>query len=121
MGMIANVGPGSASVEHSLNTLRYAYRVKELKSGKPGAPAPDMSVGADYGQASNLQADLGIEEESSADEEGTSVMNASSQQQQRVAILSAAAQRIASPRDARLFEPRGGNMLQTGPDDSAGY
>ncbi|KAJ3129793.1 Kinesin-like protein kif24 [Physocladia obscura] len=29
--MIANISPGSGSTEHSLNTLRYAYRVKELK------------------------------------------------------------------------------------------
>lgn len=29
--MIANVSPSSISVEHSLNTLRYAYRVKELR------------------------------------------------------------------------------------------
>jgi len=31
--MIANVSPHSASVEHTLNTLRYAYRVKELRRG----------------------------------------------------------------------------------------
>ena len=30
--MFATIGPGSSSVEHSLNTLRYADRVKELKS-----------------------------------------------------------------------------------------
>ena len=29
--MIANISPSSGSVEHTLNTLRYAYRVKELK------------------------------------------------------------------------------------------
>lgn len=29
--MIANVSPGNTSVEHTLNTLRYADRVKELK------------------------------------------------------------------------------------------
>lgn len=29
--MIANVGPGNLSCEHTLNTLRYADRVKELK------------------------------------------------------------------------------------------
>lgn len=29
--MIANVSPGSMSCEHTLNTLRYADRVKELK------------------------------------------------------------------------------------------
>eukprot|EP01012_Entosiphon_sulcatum_P011897 TRINITY_DN17395_c0_g2_i1.p1 TRINITY_DN17395_c0_g2~~TRINITY_DN17395_c0_g2_i1.p1 ORF type:complete len:712 (+),score=123.08 TRINITY_DN17395_c0_g2_i1:303-2138(+) len=32
--MIANVSPSSASCEHTLNTLRYADRVKELKEGK---------------------------------------------------------------------------------------
>ncbi len=29
--MIANVSPGSSCCEHTLNTLRYADRVKELK------------------------------------------------------------------------------------------
>merc|ERR1719183_2170074 len=29
--MIANVSPCASTVEHSLNTLRYAYRVKELR------------------------------------------------------------------------------------------
>ena len=29
--MIANISPSSASVEHTLNTLRYAYRVRELR------------------------------------------------------------------------------------------
>jgi kinesin family protein 2/24 len=29
--MIANISPSSGSVEHTLNTLRYAYRVKELR------------------------------------------------------------------------------------------
>ena len=29
--MIATISPSSGSVEHTLNTLRYAYRVKELK------------------------------------------------------------------------------------------
>jgi len=32
--MIANVSPNSGSVEHTLNSLRYADRVKELKSSK---------------------------------------------------------------------------------------
>eukprot|EP00993_Chasmostoma_nieuportense_P002913 NODE_366_length_2346_cov_10.169896_g341_i0.p1 GENE.NODE_366_length_2346_cov_10.169896_g341_i0~~NODE_366_length_2346_cov_10.169896_g341_i0.p1 ORF type:complete len:649 (+),score=181.53 NODE_366_length_2346_cov_10.169896_g341_i0:129-2075(+) len=32
--MIANISPSSGSCEHSLNTLRYADRVKELKEGK---------------------------------------------------------------------------------------
>ena len=31
--MIANISPATGSCEHTLNTLRYAYRVKELRSG----------------------------------------------------------------------------------------
>lgn len=41
--MIANVSGGSSCCEHTLNTLRYADRVKELKSDGDalgGAPAP---------------------------------------------------------------------------------
>merc|ERR1719376_587026 len=32
--MIANISPSNRSCEHTLNTLRYADRVKELKKGK---------------------------------------------------------------------------------------
>lgn len=32
--MIANISPASASCEHTLNTLRYADRVKEMKKGR---------------------------------------------------------------------------------------
>ena len=32
--MITNISPGYASAEHTLNSLRYAYRVKELKKQK---------------------------------------------------------------------------------------
>eukprot|EP00045_Choanoeca_perplexa_P007974 m.73053 g.73053 ORF g.73053 m.73053 type:complete len:659 (+) comp14304_c0_seq1:86-2062(+) len=45
--MIAMISPGRASCEHSLNTLRYANRVKELAPGKrrqtavPSEPAPE--------------------------------------------------------------------------------
>ena len=35
--MIANVSPASSCCEHTLNTLRYADRVKELKKGAEGA------------------------------------------------------------------------------------
>jgi kinesin family protein 2/24 len=31
--MIANVSPANSCVEHTLNTLRYADRVKDLKKG----------------------------------------------------------------------------------------
>ena len=36
--MIGNISPAETSCEHTLNTLRYADRVKELK--KPGDRAP---------------------------------------------------------------------------------
>lgn len=38
--MIANVSPCSGAVEHSLNTLRYAYRVKELRSAPSKTVVP---------------------------------------------------------------------------------
>lgn len=39
--MIANVSPANSCCEHTLNTLRYADRVKEMKkeSSSGGAPA----------------------------------------------------------------------------------
>merc|ERR1719284_2057145 len=46
--MIANVSPNSSAVDHTLNTLRYAYRVKELRSGS-GRPAPLPGAGSDIG------------------------------------------------------------------------
>ncbi|KAH3840405.1 kinesin-related protein 3-like [Dreissena polymorpha] len=46
--MIANISPGSGSCEHTLNTLRYADRVKELRrsgqGGQAGLPPPPSSV-----------------------------------------------------------------------------
>ncbi|CAE7238568.1 Kinesin-13A [Symbiodinium microadriaticum] len=71
--MIANVSPCSGAVEHSLNTLRYAYRVKELRS----APAPSKVVtpppgpGADTSQQLlSMQGDLLVDRSSdSSDEE----------------------------------------------------
>lgn len=36
--MIANISPASTSCEHTLNTLRYADRVKELKKDTNGVP-----------------------------------------------------------------------------------
>lgn len=43
--MIANISPNSGSCENTLNTLRYAYRVKELKSdnNKSSSLIPDNS------------------------------------------------------------------------------
>lgn len=36
--MIANISPASSSCEHTLNTLRYGDRVKELKKGDEKKP-----------------------------------------------------------------------------------
>jgi len=41
--MIANVSPASACCEHSLNTLRYADRVKELKKEQGGSSGKPVS------------------------------------------------------------------------------
>eukprot|EP00667_Euglena_gracilis_P002823 EG_transcript_2827 len=43
--MIANISPAASSCEHTLNTLRYADRVKELKEGRdtPSAERRDVS------------------------------------------------------------------------------
>jgi kinesin family protein 2/24 len=43
--MIANISPNSGSCEHTLNTLRYADRVKELKKGMGGGGTSQSSVG----------------------------------------------------------------------------
>eukprot|EP00418_Pyrodinium_bahamense_P029350 CAMPEP_0179131688 /NCGR_PEP_ID=MMETSP0796-20121207/62565_1 /TAXON_ID=73915 /ORGANISM="Pyrodinium bahamense, Strain pbaha01" /LENGTH=345 /DNA_ID=CAMNT_0020830619 /DNA_START=144 /DNA_END=1178 /DNA_ORIENTATION=- len=130
--MIANVSPCGCAVEHSLNTLRYAYRVKELRSGKPGTAVGSSDLGAlaDYGQPLGTQGEgeLVIEEDSSGDEDsgaGGAETPPSVKQQLRVANLSAAAQTLASPRgmadggyyggkakeeedNVRLFESRSG-------------
>nr|XP_054756282.1 uncharacterized protein LOC129262224 isoform X1 [Lytechinus pictus] len=43
--MIACVAPNTSAVDHTLNTLRYADRVKELRQGGLGnSPAPDSSI-----------------------------------------------------------------------------
>jgi hypothetical protein len=47
--MIANVSPANSCCEHTLNTLRYADRVKELKKG-----ASDISTGGGTGGQPNV-------------------------------------------------------------------
>ncbi|CAK9029213.1 Kinesin-related protein 6 (Kinesin family member 6) (Kinesin-13) [Durusdinium trenchii] len=58
--MIANVSPCSGAVEHSLNTLRYAYRVKELRSApsKPSGAVPAGSSSEPLPQVCATQGDL---------------------------------------------------------------
>lgn len=43
--MIANISPASSNVEHTLNTLRYSDRVKEIKKGRNTPPPPDFDLG----------------------------------------------------------------------------
>eukprot|EP00177_Eucheuma_denticulatum_P006092 GFKZ01011108.1.p1 GENE.GFKZ01011108.1~~GFKZ01011108.1.p1 ORF type:complete len:1025 (-),score=167.77 GFKZ01011108.1:1391-4372(-) len=45
--MIANISPASSNVEHTLNTLRYSDRVKEIKKNRViSAPPPGFEIGA---------------------------------------------------------------------------
>ncbi|KAH7831620.1 putative Kinesin motor domain [Monocercomonoides exilis] len=45
--MIANISPNSGSCENTLNTLRYAFRVKELKHADGAVPAASSSTAYD--------------------------------------------------------------------------
>jgi len=114
--MIANVSPCSQSVEHSLNTLRYAYRVKELRRASSTVTG-NVDLGSLQGADMSGHGDLPIEEEFSDDASDGAETPPDVQQQMRVANLSAAAQTLASPRaqptnlvgiggsDQRVFEP----------------
>lgn len=53
--MIAMISPGMQSCEHSLNTLRYADRVKEL-----GAESPEMKSNEDEVEDMQVEDDLAI-------------------------------------------------------------
>lgn len=46
--MIANVSPTASCCEHTLNTLRYADRVKELRKSNSGSDSPTRSIGSSY-------------------------------------------------------------------------
>jgi len=120
--MIANVSPAGSTVEHSLNTLRYAYRVKELRrggsnAGGPGAAPPDLSSGGgELGAATAGYGDAGPLEESSGDDGsgGGAKTPRSLRQQMREAQLGAdRPHSFASPRDGiadsrGAFDARGG-------------
>mmetsp|Transcript_59095 Transcript_59095/g.93582 ORF Transcript_59095/g.93582 Transcript_59095/m.93582 type:complete len:693 (+) Transcript_59095:51-2129(+) len=71
--MIANVSPCSGAVEHSLNTLRYAYRVKELRSAPsktvnvPGGTSP-AGLEREPLQVCATQGDLAVNSSDSEDD-----------------------------------------------------
>ncbi len=70
--MIANVSPSSTSCEHSLNTLRYADRVKEIRKGKPkDRPRipDDKSSQNNFVDNSEVSTDLSDDNDSLADDE----------------------------------------------------
>ena len=59
--MISMVSPGLGSVENTLNTLRYADRVKELaptEGACGGAPTPHNYIASDNNKVSNNKTDL---------------------------------------------------------------
>jgi kinesin family protein 2/24 len=97
--MIANISPCACAVEHSLNTLRYAYRVKELRQQKAGANLPVQHSAAQP-----------VDEEMSSDDalENVDGMPPGITQERRVANLSAAASTLASPwqRSSALDPPQ---------------
>eukprot|EP00939_MAST-03C_sp_MAST-3C-sp1_P001459 g1459.t1 len=49
--MIATIAPNVANCEHTLNTLRYAYRVKEMVETKPEGSLPSSTTAAAVGAA----------------------------------------------------------------------
>jgi kinesin family protein 2/24 len=95
--MIANISPASGSCEHTLNTLRYADRVKELrKDGKSAAPAAPPPPAASSSAAS-YSADEGGP---SAPRPGSSSASVRASLAARPGQLAAAGERPAS-RSAR--------------------
>jgi len=98
--MIANISPCAFQVEHSLNTLRYAYRVKELRRGSQSNPGAAPPTGND----------VPMDEEVSSDDGSTGAGDMGDQvppnvnQQMRVNNLSAAAQSMESRGKALAHE-----------------
>jgi len=110
--MIANVSPCSGAVEHSLNTLRYAYRVKELRRNTGlGSGAGAAELGGPLVDPTVNQGELPIEEEFSdggadPEAEDSTGEDLAMQQQLRVAHLAqSAAQTLASPRPRPERQP----------------
>ncbi|KAJ8380744.1 hypothetical protein SKAU_G00015220 [Synaphobranchus kaupii] len=75
--MIANISPSHLATEHTLNTLRYADRVKELKRGgkgspshggtgvkMPATPSPKRNKHLSRGKSPTKKVKLGVQRES---------------------------------------------------------
>lgn len=56
--MIANISPSSGSVEHTLNTLRYAYRVKELRSNAISRKKPELVAEESSAESSSARSSM---------------------------------------------------------------
>ena len=69
--MIGNISPGSGSCENTLNTLRYADRVKELKKGGGEAVSKEERLARELMLPRNGKAKMVIA--NSSDEEDNSV------------------------------------------------
>merc|ERR1719410_271540 len=58
--MIATLSPGSNSTDHTVNTMRYADRIKEKKVGNALAPSNRSLPGPSMDQAKNLPVKMQI-------------------------------------------------------------
>jgi len=102
--MIANVSPCSGTVEHSLNTLRYAYRVKELRrspqtvSTGPGAEAGGAPL---MEEAQAREGELVLEEAS----DGAENCEADSPRPAPPQHMREAPSQRSSAEDDRVFHP----------------
>ncbi|KAL5032616.1 hypothetical protein BDEG_20706 [Batrachochytrium dendrobatidis JEL423] len=68
--MIATISPNISNSEHSLNTLRYAYRVKELKNDGTVDPRDYATDGQDTTAFVDDEGDADIEADDVGDEDG---------------------------------------------------
>merc|ERR1712137_1415191 len=104
--MIANVSPCSGSVEHSLNTLRYGYRVKELRKAGSGGPGScESGAPAVVIPMLSVHDGMAVEEDPVPESPGKEA-RVEVQQEIRVAHLSNTSQRIASSSPLSRTEDR---------------
>jgi len=102
--MIANVSPCSGTVEHSLNTLRYAYRVKELRRATSSITGGDDMGGPlnDGDQPLGRDGELVLEEPSSDDNDNNEVDSPRPAIPQHMRVVQS---QRSSTDDDRIFQP----------------